>query len=94
MVAEPDQDLNNNPLEAYVALLRSKGASTKDINLRKSVPFVAVAAIALGFALVSSYPPGVLFGLFLVYAASGYVISFMDWRQARAAAKKPVAGGQ
>jgi hypothetical protein len=35
MVAEPDQDLNNNPLEAYVALLRSKGASTKDINLRK-----------------------------------------------------------
>ena len=68
--------------------------SGKDINLRKSVPFVAVAAIALGFALVSSYPPGVLFGLFLVYAASGYVISFMDWRQARAAAKKPVAGGQ
>ena len=35
MVAEPDQDLNDNPLEAYVTLLRSKGASTKDINLRK-----------------------------------------------------------
>ena len=45
MVAEPDQDLNNNPLEAYVALLRSKGASTKDINLRKSVPFIVLIAL-------------------------------------------------
>ena len=26
---------------------------------------VIIAAIALGFVLVSSYPPGVLFGLFL-----------------------------
>lgn len=35
MAAEHEQDTNSNPLEAYVALLRSKGASTKDINLRK-----------------------------------------------------------
>lgn len=68
--------------------------SGKDINLRKSVPFMAVAAIALAFALVSSYPPGVLFGLFLVYAASGYVNTFMEWRRSRDSAKKPVAGGQ
>jgi CDP-diacylglycerol--serine O-phosphatidyltransferase len=47
--------------------------SGKDINLRKSVPFMMVVAFAVGFALVSSYPPGVLFALFLIYALSGYV---------------------
>src|SRR5512136_1545748 len=36
--------------------------SGKDINLRRSVPFMAVPAIVLFYALVSSYPPGVLFG--------------------------------
>jgi CDP-diacylglycerol---serine O-phosphatidyltransferase len=49
--------------------------SFKDLNLRKSVPFFFVAAIVLGFVLISSYPPGVLFGLFVVYALSGYVLS-------------------
>ncbi len=53
--------------------------SGKDINLRKSVPFMMVVAFALAFALVSSYPPGVLFALFLVYALSGYVIAVSDW---------------
>ncbi len=54
--------------------------SGKEINLKKSVPFMMVAAIALGFALVSSYPPGVLFSLFLAYALSGYVMSVWRWR--------------
>jgi CDP-diacylglycerol--serine O-phosphatidyltransferase len=53
--------------------------SGKDINLRRSVPFVVVAAFALGIALVSSYPPGVLFGLFLCYALSGYVMAIWLW---------------
>jgi len=53
--------------------------SGKDINLRKSVPFMMVVAFALAFALVSSYPPGVLFALFLAYALSGYVIAASDW---------------
>jgi CDP-diacylglycerol--serine O-phosphatidyltransferase len=48
--------------------------SGKDINLRRSVPFMAVPAIVLVYALVSSYPPGVLFGLFLAYALSGYAM--------------------
>ncbi|MBU0752038.1 MAG: CDP-diacylglycerol--serine O-phosphatidyltransferase [Gammaproteobacteria bacterium] len=61
--------------------------SGKDINLRKSVPFVMVAAVALGFALVSSYPPGVLFALFLGYALSGYVVAGWQWFKRR----KPVA---
>jgi CDP-diacylglycerol--serine O-phosphatidyltransferase len=53
--------------------------SGKDINLRKSVPFMMVAAFALGFALVSSYPPGVLFALFLIYALSGYALGIAGW---------------
>ncbi|HWT55041.1 MAG TPA: CDP-diacylglycerol--serine O-phosphatidyltransferase [Rhodocyclaceae bacterium] len=48
--------------------------SGKDINLRKSVPFIVVAAFAIFFALTAFYPPGVLFALFLIYAASGYVL--------------------
>jgi CDP-diacylglycerol--serine O-phosphatidyltransferase len=53
--------------------------SGKNINLRKSVPFIIVVAVALGFALVSSYPPGVLFALFLLYALSGYALGALDW---------------
>lgn len=63
--------------------------SGKDINLRKSVPFMVVAVIALGFAVVSSYPPGVLFALFLVYALSGYVIAFIDWLNRRKKLARP-----
>ena len=55
--------------------------SGKEINLRKSVPFIVVAAIAIFFALTAFYPPGVLFALFLVYAASGYVL--LVWRFSR-----------
>jgi CDP-diacylglycerol--serine O-phosphatidyltransferase len=63
--------------------------SGKDINLRKSVPFVMVAAVALGFALVSSYPPGVLFALFLAYALSGYAIALVDWLNRRKRLARP-----
>lgn len=55
--------------------------SGKDINLRKSVPFIVVIALVMGFALVSSYPPGVLFALFLAYAASGYVMFAWNWKK-------------
>lgn len=48
--------------------------SFKDLNMRKSVPFVAIFLIALFFILISSYPPGVLFALFMCYALSGYVL--------------------
>ncbi|MHB1359274.1 MAG: CDP-diacylglycerol--serine O-phosphatidyltransferase [Rhodocyclaceae bacterium] len=63
--------------------------SGKDINLRKSVPFIVVAAIALGFALVSTYPPGVLFILFLGYALSGYVIALVNWVNRRNKLARP-----
>jgi CDP-diacylglycerol--serine O-phosphatidyltransferase len=53
--------------------------SFKDINLRRSVPFFVVLGLVMVFVLVSSYPPGVLFGLFLIYSLSGYVMA--AWNQ-------------
>ena len=60
--------------------------SGKNINLRKSVPFIAVIALALAFALGALYPPGVFFGLFVCYGLSGYLLAFWRWRRRRAAA--------
>ncbi|MDR2240641.1 MAG: CDP-diacylglycerol--serine O-phosphatidyltransferase [Zoogloeaceae bacterium] len=57
--------------------------SGKDINLRRSVPFIVVLAIVLFYVLVSSYPAGILFGLFLCYAFSGYVMAVWDWFRRR-----------
>jgi CDP-diacylglycerol--serine O-phosphatidyltransferase len=57
--------------------------SFKDLNLKKSVPYMAVPLIVLAFVLVSSDPPIVLFSLFLVYAVSGYVLWFWRWRASR-----------
>lgn len=65
--------------------------SGKEFNPRRSVPFFAVAAIALGFALISFYPPGVLFAVFLIYAMSGYVLTYFQWRAQRSAKTKPLA---
>jgi len=54
--------------------------SGKDINLRKSVPFGVVVAIVLVvvalFQLVDNLPLP-LFAVFVVYAASGYVMSLV-----------------
>lgn len=61
--------------------------SGKDINLRRSVPFMVLPAIVLGWVLVTSYPPGVLFAMFLGYALSGYVVAALELRKRR----KPVA---
>ena len=57
--------------------------SGKDINLKQSVPFVAILAIVLAFILISYSPPEVLFTVMLVYALSGYYI----W--AKSQLKKP-----
>ncbi|MDD3677395.1 CDP-diacylglycerol--serine O-phosphatidyltransferase [Thauera propionica] len=65
--------------------------SGKSINLRKSVPFIVVIALVLVFALVSSYPPGILFGLFLVYAASGYVMWLLRWKRKHDRGEAPPA---
>lgn len=52
--------------------------SFKDVNFRKSVPFIAVFLIVLLIVLVTIHPPVVLFGLFVLYGLSGYAVYF--WR--------------
>lgn len=83
-VAGPDVAWLAAPLTIFagVTMVTSvKFYSFKDINLRRSVPFVVVAAFALALALISSYPPGWLFGFFLVYALSGYVMAVLPKRK-------------
>ncbi len=56
--------------------------SGKDINLRKSVPFITALLLALFFfVLIPSHPPVVLFSLFFLYALSGY--GMWIWRRMR-----------
>jgi CDP-diacylglycerol--serine O-phosphatidyltransferase len=52
--------------------------SFKEVNFRKSVPFIAIFLIVLVFVLISSDPPKVLFGMFVLYGLSGYGVYF--WR--------------
>lgn len=49
--------------------------SGKDFNLRRSVPFWVIPAIVVGYLLISIQPSHVLFGLFVCYALSGYVLA-------------------
>jgi len=60
--------------------------SFKDVNFRKSVPFITVFLIALFFALISIDPPKVMFPLFIAYGLSGYAV--LVWRLAKG---KPVS---
>jgi CDP-diacylglycerol---serine O-phosphatidyltransferase len=55
--------------------------SFKDFNLRKSVPFIVIFLLAMFFVVISSYPAGVLFLLFLAYALSGYALWLLDLRK-------------
>ncbi|MFC5513262.1 CDP-diacylglycerol--serine O-phosphatidyltransferase [Massilia jejuensis] len=48
--------------------------SFKDVNFRKSVPFIVVFLIVLALALVASDPTKVLWPIFVVYGLSGYVV--------------------
>ena len=57
--------------------------SFKDVNFRRSVPFIVTVAIALGFALIAYHPPTVLFGLFVVYGLSGYAMYIYRRRKGR-----------
>lgn len=51
--------------------------SGKHINLRRAVPFAMALIFVVALLMVVSYPPGVLFGLFVCYALSGYVMWVM-----------------
>ena len=55
--------------------------SFKDVHMKKSVPFVVIVLIVLGIAVINIDPPIVVFSMFVVYGASGYLIYL--WRKAK-----------
>ena len=55
--------------------------SFKDVQMKKSVPFVVIVLIALGIAIINIHPPIVLFGVFVLYGLSGYAV--YAWRKAK-----------
>ncbi len=55
--------------------------SFKDISMKKTVPFAAIVLIVLAIAAINTYPEGVLFGVFMIYGVSGYVLYV--WRKAK-----------
>ncbi|HEX5128005.1 MAG TPA: CDP-diacylglycerol--serine O-phosphatidyltransferase [Rhodocyclaceae bacterium] len=62
--------------------------SGKDFNLRRSIPFSIAIAVVVLLLFVSSYPPGVLFGMFVCYALSGYVMTALRWWRKRKSAAR------
>ncbi len=69
--------------------------SGKEINLRKSVPFFVILLIVLAFVLVSTSPPEVLFGAFLLYGLSGYGDALLlKIRRRKPVAPTPLQGGE
>jgi CDP-diacylglycerol---serine O-phosphatidyltransferase len=70
--------------------------SGKDINLRKSVSFGVVVMIALGVVAlvqVANNLPELLFSLFAIYAASGYVMWAWERLRRRPNAPPPPSAG-
>ncbi len=55
--------------------------SFKDVSMKKSVPFAVLVLIALAIAVINIDPPIVLFGVFVAYGLSGYVI--YAWRKTK-----------
>ena len=55
--------------------------SFKDLSMKKSVPFAVVILIVLGFAVVTIDPAAVLFGVFVLYGISGYMV--YAWRKVK-----------
>jgi CDP-diacylglycerol---serine O-phosphatidyltransferase len=48
--------------------------SFKDVSMKRSVPFAMIVLIALIIAVINIHPPAVLFGLFVLYGLSGYLV--------------------
>ncbi|MDP2368548.1 CDP-diacylglycerol--serine O-phosphatidyltransferase [Rhodoferax sp.] len=55
--------------------------SFKEFHMKKSVPFAVIVLIVLIIAAINIDPPTVLFGVFLCYGFSGYVV--YGWRKAK-----------
>jgi CDP-diacylglycerol--serine O-phosphatidyltransferase len=63
--------------------------SFKDIDLKGKVPFFTVLVIVMIFVSIALDPPTILFGVFLLYAASGLVNTIMHKRASKEESGKP-----
>src|SRR5690606_1806717 len=73
-------------LTVYAGLAMVSNApfySGKSFALGRSVPFWVMLVVVGGFVFVSADPPLVLFGLFVLYGVSGWVIMAWRWNRAR-----------
>lgn len=61
--------------------------SGKDFNLHRRIPFAMLLLVPLGFVIVGSSPPEMLFGLFAIYALSGPFV--WAWRRATRGRRQP-----
>ena len=66
--------------------------SFKQIDFKGKVPFFAIVAVMLAFAVILSEPPMVLFGLFFAYTLSGPLLALKRLYKKRQAA--PAQKGQ
>jgi CDP-diacylglycerol--serine O-phosphatidyltransferase len=55
--------------------------SFKDIQMKRTVPFFVMVLMVIGIAVINIHPPIVMFGIFVMYGFSGYLIYF--WRKAK-----------
>lgn len=55
--------------------------SFKDVHVKRSVPFVFIVLIVIIIAVINIDPPLVMFGIFVGYGLSGYLVYF--WRKAK-----------
>jgi len=67
--------------------------SGKSFALGRSVPFWVILVVVAAFVFVSSDPPVVLFGLFVVYGISGWLVLAWRWNRARQLQRTRTRGG-
>ena len=65
--------------------------SGKDFNLNQRIPYAFLLLVPLGFVVVGSSPPEMLFGLFALFAASGPALWL--WRRVSKSRRAPRAPG-
>jgi CDP-diacylglycerol--serine O-phosphatidyltransferase len=58
-------------------------SSFKQIDLKGKVPFITIVGLMIAGAIVVSEPPIVLFGVFMLYVASGPVLAAWRWIKKR-----------
>jgi CDP-diacylglycerol--serine O-phosphatidyltransferase len=66
--------------------------SGKSFALGRSVPFWVILLVVAAFVFVSSDPPVVLFGLFVIYGVSGWFILAWRWTRAKRLQRNRVRG--